>query len=228
MVKLVNFRNEKRKINKSAKMQNIILEKKLIPVAVIDSVDCAVPLAEALIGGGLNVIEVTLRTEAALEAMQAIKQHVPEMIVGAGTILDHELIPQLIDIGVSFGISPGLNPLVIESADKHKLPIMPGVITPSEIEHARAYGLDILKFFPAEAAGGATMLKALAGPYGHTGIKFIPTGGINLDNLEDYLNIGCVAAVGGSWFVAKDLVQAQKFDEISQLTKQALALIQNI
>jgi 2-dehydro-3-deoxyphosphogluconate aldolase/(4S)-4-hydroxy-2-oxoglutarate aldolase len=209
-------------------MKNNLLDKKLIPVAVIDDVAQALPLAEALLAAGLNVIEVTLRTEAALASIEIIKKSVPDMIIGAGTILDHELIPELIDKGVSFGITPGLNPLVIESAHKHNLLIMPGVITPSEIEQARNYELDILKFFPAEAAGGIAMLRALAGPYGHTGIKFIPTGGINLTNIEEYIKTPGVAAVGGSWFVAKHFLQESKYDEITRLTKQALSLINNI
>ena len=136
-------------------MKNTILSKKLIPVAVIDDTSHAQPLAEALLAAGLKVIEVTLRTKEALTCIEIIKKSAPEMIIGAGTILDHKLIPELIDKGVSFGITPGLNPLVIESAKKHDLLIMPGVMTPSEIELARNYELDVLKFFPAEAAGGA-------------------------------------------------------------------------
>jgi 2-dehydro-3-deoxyphosphogluconate aldolase / (4S)-4-hydroxy-2-oxoglutarate aldolase len=209
-------------------MNNNILDKKLIPVAVINDVNQALPLAEALLKGGLNVIEITLRTEAAMSCIEIIKKSAPEMIIGAGTILDHSLIPELIDKGVSFGITPGINPRVIESAQKHELLIIPGIITPSEIEQARNYGLEVLKYFPAEAAGGTSMLKALAGPYGHTGVKFIPTGGINLSNMASYIEISSVAAVGGSWFVANNLLQAGKYEEISRLTKEALSLINNI
>ncbi len=208
-------------------MKDRILEKKLIPVAVINDVDQALPLAEALLAAGLGVIELTLRTEAAVACIETITKSVPEMIVGAGTILDHTIIPELIDKGVSFGITPGLNPRVIEAAHKHNLHIMPGVMTPSEIEQARNYGLEVLKFFPAEAAGGTSMLTALAGPYGHTGIKFIPTGGINPANLEAYIKTPCVAAVGGSWFVAARLLQEGRYDEITDLTRQAISLIQN-
>ncbi len=199
-----------------------ILERKLIPVAVIDRVEDAAPLARALLASGLNVIEVTLRTEAALKCMQAIRSSISEMIVGAGTILDHEIVPRLIDLGVAFGVSPGLNPKIIEAAEKHQLAIMPGIMTPSEIEQARNYGLSTLKFFPAEAAGGAAMLNALAGPYGHTGIKFVPTGGISAENMASYLRIAAVAAIGGSWFVARNLVKEGKFDEITHLTRAAL------
>jgi 2-dehydro-3-deoxyphosphogluconate aldolase/(4S)-4-hydroxy-2-oxoglutarate aldolase len=209
-------------------MNNNILEKKLIPVAVIDDANHALPLAEALLEAGLNVIEITLRTEAAISCIEIIKKSAPEMIVGAGTILDHTLIPELMDKGVSFGITPGLNPRVIETANKHELLIMPGVMTPSEIEQARNYELEVLKFFPAEAAGGISMLKALAGPYGHTGLKFIPTGGINPGNMEEYIKIPCVTAVGGSWFVANKLLEESRYEEITRLTKQALSLINKI
>ncbi len=208
-------------------MKEKILDKKLIPVAVINDVSQALPLAEALLAADLQVIEVTLRTEAAISCIEIIRKSAPDMIIGAGTILDHTLIPELMDKGVSFGITPGINPLVIESAHKHNLLIMPGIITPSEIEQARSYGIDVLKFFPAEAAGGASMLNAFAGPYAHTGIKFIPTGGINLTNLEEYISINCVAAVGGSWFVASKLLQEGKYEEITKLTLQALSLIQS-
>ncbi len=208
-------------------MKTRILNKKLIPVAVINDIGQALPLAEALLAADLNVMEITLRTAAAIDCIETIRKSVPEMIIGAGTILDHKMIPELVDKGVSFGITPGINPLVIESAHKHNLLIMPGVVTPSEIEQARNYGLDVLKFFPAEAAGGTSMLKAYVGPYAHTGIKFIPTGGINLANLEAYIKIPCVAAVGGSWFVTSKLLQHGSYDEITKLTLQALSIIQS-
>ena len=202
-----------------------IIEKKLIPVTVIEDAQKAAGLADALLQADLKVIEVTLRTQAAIDSIARIKKSAPEMLVGAGTVLDHKLIPRLVDSGVSFAITPGLNPLVIESAQKHGLLIMPGVITPSEIEQARNYELQTLKFFPAEAAGGAAMLKALAGPYGHTGLRFIPTGGINSSNLPDYLALDSVAAVGGSWFVSARLVNEGNFEEITRLTREALSLI---
>ncbi len=208
-------------------MKTRILNKKLIPVAVINDIGQALPLAEALLAADLNVMEITLRTAAAIDCIETIRKSVPEMIIGAGTILDHKMIPELVDKGVSFGITPGINPLVIESAHKHNLLIMPGVVTPSEIEQARNYGLDVLKFFPAKAAGGTSMLKAYVGPYAHTGIKFIPTGGINLANLEAYIKIPCVAAVGGSWFVTSKLLQHGSYDEITKLTLQALSIIQS-
>jgi len=200
------------------------LQKRLVPVAVIDDVEQAIPLAEALLLGGLDVIEITLRTEAALGAMAAISAKVPQMTVGAGTILDAEVVPKLVDLGVTFGVAPGLNERVVEACATGGMPLVPGVITPSEVERARALGLSLLKFFPAEQAGGAAMLKALAGPYGHTGLKFVPTGGINAAKAPDYFALPTVAAVGGSWFVDRKLVNAGIYSEITRLTKEALAL----
>ncbi len=202
-----------------------VIEKvRVVPVVVIDDEESALPLAEALLSCGLNLIEITLRTEAALKAITAIRGTYPEMLVGAGTILDANIISELVDRGVSFGVSPGLDEKVLEEAQRVNLPLTPGVITPSEIDRARNLGLNLLKFFPAESAGGAKMLKALSGPYGHTGIRFIPTGGINAKNAGDYLSLSTVAAVGGSWFVDKSLVNDRKFEEIVQLTKEALSL----
>ncbi len=205
-----------------------VLQSRLMPVAVIDDSTDAVPLAQCLLESGINVIEVTLRTTAALESIKLISREVPGMMVGAGTVLDHKQVPQLIDAGVSFAITPGLNTAVIESCLKHDLLIMPGVMTPSEIELARSFQLDVLKFFPAEAAGGASTLKAFAGPYGHTGLRFIPTGGINLSNMMDYLGLSCVAAVGGSWFVASSLLQEKDFEKIRNLTREAVEQVEKL
>lgn len=200
-----------------------ILRSRLVPVAVIDRMEDAEPLAAALIAGGLTHIEVTLRTACALDAMARIRTAFPEMVVGAGTILDRTVLPKLVDMGIAFGVSPGLNPSVIEAAQKLDFTMIPGTITPSEVEHALSLGLKLLKFFPAEAAGGVEMLKALAGPYGHTGVKFVPTGGINAAKLARYLAVPTTAAVGGSWFVDRKLVHAGDFREITRLTKEAVA-----
>lgn len=195
---------------------------RLVPVAVIDRLETAEPLAEALIAGGLPHIEVTLRTPCALQAMKNIIKAFPEMTVGAGTILDADMLSELVDMGVQFGVSPGLNPQVIEKAQRLNFQMIPGVITPGEVERALSMGLKLLKFFPAEAAGGAKMLKALAGPYGHTGVKFVPTGGINREKAADYLSTPVTAAIGGSWFVDKKLVNAGNYQEVTRLTKEAL------
>lgn len=197
---------------------------RLMPVAVIPTLESAVPLANALLEAGLPHIEITLRTDCALDAMRAIRRDCPEMTVGAGTILDPEVIPELVDMGVEFGVSPGLNPSVIEKAQDLNFLMIPGVITPGEVERGLSMGLKLLKFFPAEAAGGAKMLKALAGPYGHTGVKFVPTGGINAANAQAYLDLGVTEAIGGSWFVDQKLVAAGDFAAIRSLTTEALQL----
>jgi len=197
---------------------------RLVPVAVIPTLESALPLAEALLAAGLPHIEITLRTECAMESMRQIRKEFPEMTIGAGTILDPETIPQLVDMGVAFGVSPGLNPAVVEKAQSLNFQMIPGVITPGEVERGLSMGLKLLKFFPAEAAGGAKMLKALAGPYGHTGVKFVPTGGINAANAQPYLDLSTTAAIGGSWFVDQKLVKAGEFAQIKDLTIEALKL----
>lgn len=201
-----------------------ITDSRLVPVAVIPFEESALPLAEALIEAGLPHIEITLRTECALAAIQAIRKEFPDMTIGAGTIIDPEIIPGLVDMGVAFGVSPGLNPAVVEKAQSLDFQMVPGVMTPGEVERGLAMGLKLLKFFPAEAAGGAKMLKALAGPYGHTGVKFVPTGGINSSNAAGYLDLEVTAAIGGSWFVDKKLVTGGQYSEIKALTREALAL----
>lgn len=200
---------------------------RLMPVAVIPSLETALPLANALLEAGLQHIEVTLRTDCALDAMRNIIREFPEMSVGAGTILDPEIIPELVEMGVQFGVSPGLNPAVVSKAQENDFLMIPGVITPGEVERGLSMGLKLLKFFPAEAAGGAKMLKALAGPYGHTGLKFIPTGGINAGNAQSYLDLSVTKAIGGSWFVDQKLVAAEKFNKIKELTEDALKLAES-
>jgi 2-dehydro-3-deoxyphosphogluconate aldolase/(4S)-4-hydroxy-2-oxoglutarate aldolase len=197
---------------------------RLMPVAVIPTLESALPLAESLLDAGLPHIEITLRTECALEAMRAIIKAYPDMTVGAGTIIDPSSVAELVDMGVAFGVSPGLNPAVIEEAQKQDFLMVPGVMTPGEVERGLSMGLNLLKFFPAEAAGGAKMLKALAGPYGHTGVKFVPTGGINAGNARDYLDLKVTEAIGGSWFVDQKLVAAGEFAKITELTEEALSL----
>jgi 2-dehydro-3-deoxyphosphogluconate aldolase/(4S)-4-hydroxy-2-oxoglutarate aldolase len=202
-----------------------MLAKRLLPVVVLNNLEWAAPLAEALLAGGLDVIEITMRTEAALAGMELIIEKYPQMHVGAGTVLDAELVPQLKAMGVEFAVSPGLNPRVVEAAQKAEMAIFPGVASPTEVETARAMGLKTLKFFPAELLGGVPMLKALIGPYGHTGIKFVPTGGIDASKAPGYAKLAAVAAIGGSWFVKADLMEKGKWDEIEQMTRQAIALI---
>lgn len=195
-----------------------------MPVAVIPELTQARPLAEALLEAGLPHIEITLRTPCALDAIRLIRREVPDLTVGAGTILDGDVLPELKDLGVAFGVSPGLNPKVVERAQELDFLIIPGVMTPGEVECGLSMGLKRLKFFPAEQAGGAAMLKALAGPYGHTGVRFIPTGGINPANARNYLSLSVTEAIGGSWFVDAKLVQTGDYAAIVRLTREALAL----
>jgi 2-dehydro-3-deoxyphosphogluconate aldolase/(4S)-4-hydroxy-2-oxoglutarate aldolase len=202
-----------------------ITARKIIPIAVIDDAEQAVPLAEALLAGGLDVIEITLRTPAAERALATISKTFPQMLAGAGTILDEAQIPRVAAAGGRFGVAPGLNEAVVRKAQACGLPFIPGVMTPSEVERALALGCKLLKFFPADAAGGVKMLKAIAGPYAHTGVKFIPLGGLNVTNAAEYLALPGVAAVGGSWIVERKLIAEKNWTAITKLTKEALALV---
>jgi len=201
------------------------LKQRLICVAVIDQADDAVPLAEALLAGGLKVIEVTFRTAGAAESIARIRQALPTVCVGAGTLLSADQVKQAIDAGAQFGVSPGLSEAVTRAAVDAKFPLFPGVITPSEVMRALELGCKQLKFFPAEAAGGVNMLKSLAGPFGHTGVKFIPTGGITAASLPNYLAIPQVAAIGGSWMAERKLVAEKAWSKITALTTEAIKII---
>jgi 2-dehydro-3-deoxyphosphogluconate aldolase/(4S)-4-hydroxy-2-oxoglutarate aldolase len=204
-------------------MLDRILAKRIVPVIVLDRVESAEPLAEALLAGGLDIMEITFRTAAAEESIRRIAARFPEILLGAGTLLDDEQVRRAKDAGAVFGLAPGLNPRTIATARQLDLQFSPGVMTPGEVEQALSLGCQLLKFFPAENAGGPAMLKALAGPYGHTGVKFIPTGGITSAKLADYLKLPVVAAIGGSWMVDKQLVNDGKWAEITRLTREALA-----
>ena len=201
------------------------LKTRLICVAVIDNTDDAVPLAEALLAGGLNVIEVTFRTAAAAEAIALIRRALPDMLIGAGTVLTTDQGRQASDAGAQFAVSPGLNETVLLEARALKLPFFPGVMTPTEVDRALNLGCHHLKFFPAEAAGGVTMLKALAGPFAHTGVQFIPTGGITAALLPAYLALPQVAAIGGSWMAERKLVAERAWPKITALTAEAMKSI---
>ena len=201
------------------------LEQRLLCITVVDRVEDAVPLAEALLAGGLNVMEITFRTAAAAESIHRIRQKVPGMAIGAGTLLSPEQVQQAMDVGAQFGVSPGLNESVLKAARDRNLPFFPGVMTPTEIDRALSLGWKHLKFFPAEPAGGAAMLKALAGPFAHTGVKFIPTGSINATKLPDYLAIPQVAAVGGSWMSERKLIAEKSWAKITALTAEAMKII---
>jgi 2-dehydro-3-deoxyphosphogluconate aldolase/(4S)-4-hydroxy-2-oxoglutarate aldolase len=200
-----------------------IAKKRIVPVVVLDREEDAEPLAEALLKGGLDIMEITFRTAAAEGSIRRIAKSFPEILLGAGTLLEKDQILRARDAGAVFGLAPGLNPANVAIAKECGLQFSPGVMTPSEVEQAMALGCKLLKFFPAETAGGVGMLKALSGPYGHTGVKFIPTGGVGSVNLVDYLKLPVVAAIGGSWMVDKALVAEGNWAEITRLTAQALA-----
>ena len=199
-----------------------ILAKRIIPVVVLDSAEDAEPLAEALLAGGLDIMEITFRTAAAEESIRRIATRLPEILVGAGTLLEKDQVLRAKNAGAVFGLAPGLNPEIITTANACGLQFSPGVMTPSEVEQALALGCKLLKFFPAETAGGVNMLKALAGPYAHTGVMFVPTGGVTTKNLTAYLELPVVAAIGGSWMVDKQLVNGRKWADITRITREAL------
>ena len=198
----------------------------LVPVIKLESADTAEPLAAALRDAGLPLAEVTFRTAAAADAIRRIAEAVPEVLLGAGTVLTVEQVKQAVGAGASFIVTPGFNPRVVEYCVRNGITITPGVNDPSAVEAALEYGLTVLKFFPAEASGGTAMLKALAGPYGN--VRFIPTGGVSTANLEQYLTLKNVAAVGGSWMVPSDRIAAGDFERVGQLTSDAVRLVREI
>lgn len=181
----------------------------------VEKVEHAVPLANALLKGGIDVIELTLRTPEALEALKEICANVPDMLVGVGTILTPELAKQVKDAGADFGVSPGMNPRVIKAAQEVGLPFAPGIASPSELEAAIELGCRFVKFFPAEAAGGISYLRSMGTPYKHLGIQYFPLGGLNADNMLDYLKEPNVPTIGGSWIVKQDLVNSGDWEGIT-------------
>ncbi len=203
-------------------MLDELLKRPVIPVIVIDDAKDAEPLAEALLEGGLDVIEVTCRTAAAPDALARIKNSFPDMLVGAGTVVTPEQAQMCIDVGVDFGLAPGLNPDTVRFFQKSETLFIPGIMTPSDIERGLALGCKMLKFFPAGAIGGPAMLKNLAAPYGPLGVRFCPTGGVSLDNMNDYLSMSVVSAIGGSWLATKQQIADQQWDLITQQVKDAL------
>ena len=195
---------------------------RLLPVVVLERADDAVPLARALLAGGLDVAEVTFRSDAAEESIARIAQEVPEMLIGAGTVLTPGQVDQAVGAGAQFLVTPGYNPAVVAQAVARGVPIVPGVNNPTGVETAMSAGLSLVKFFPAGPSGGVPFIKALMGPYG--GMRFIPTGGISAANLKEYLALKAVLACGGSWMVEPALIRAGAFDRITELTAEAVAL----
>jgi 2-dehydro-3-deoxyphosphogluconate aldolase/(4S)-4-hydroxy-2-oxoglutarate aldolase len=197
----------------------------LVPVVKIERAELAVQLGDAVLAGGLPCVEITFRTEAAEEAIRSIATALPNVMVGAGTVLSANQAQEAVGAGAQFIVTPGFNPKVVDWCLAHEVPITPGVATPTEIEMALDRGLNVLKFFPADVLGGTAMLKALAGPY--VGVKFIPTGGITAQNLADYLALPMVHACAGSWLAPTKLIAAQAFDEITRRVQEAVAIVRH-
>ncbi len=193
----------------------------VIAVLIIDDADHAVPLARALLAGGVDAIELTLRTPAALEALRAIREAVPEVLAGIGTVLTPGQVDEIVDAGASFGVSPGVNRRVIERAQDRGLPFAPGIVTPSDIEAALELGCRDLKFFPAEPSGGLKMLASIKAPYAHLGVRYIPLGGLNTRNMASYLSDPDVVALGGSWLAKPAVIRQADWETITATAREA-------
>ena len=198
----------------------------IVPVVVLEDAKDAKPLAQALCAGGLPCAEVTFRTAAAKESIAIMAKEFPEMLVGAGTVLTIEQVDEAVEAGAKFIVCPGFDPEIVDYCLGKNIPIFPGCITPSEVAQAVKRGLKTVKFFPAEAAGGLKMIKSMAAPY--TGVKFMPTGGINANNMKDYLEYDRIVAIGGSWMVKGDLIKNGEFDEVEAMTKEAVAKLKEV
>ena len=206
-------------------MMKRIEEMGIVPVVVIEDAKQALPLAEALCAGGLPCAEVTFRTAAARDAIREMKKK-ENMLVGAGTVLTPEQVDEAVDAGAEFIVSPGFNRNVVRRCKEKGIPVIPGVCTPTEVEMALEEGIEVVKFFPAEAAGGIAMIKAMSAPYGS--VRFMPTGGITTENLADYLSCNKVIACGGSFMVSKKLINEDQFGKIEELTREAVSLCRKI
>ena len=198
----------------------------IVPVVVLEDAENALPLAEALTAGGLACAEITFRTDAAEESIRRMCRAYPEMVVGAGTVLTREQVDRAAAAGASFIVSPGFDPEIVDYCIELNLPVFPGCVTPSEVAQAVRRGLRAVKFFPAAQFGGVAAIKALAAPY--TMMRFLPTGGVNANNLKEYLGCSKVIACGGSWMVKSDLIKAGEFQKIQELTGNAAALAKEI
>ena len=207
-------------------MNNLIAQYGVVPVVVLEDEKDALPLAEALVKGGLPVAEVTFRTAAAEGSIKAMCEAYPEMLVGAGTVLSVEQVDRALKAGARFIVTPGFDEEVVDYCIANNIPVYPGTVTPSEVTKAVKRGLNICKFFPAEQYGGVSTIKALSAPF--TTVKFMPTGGVSAKNLKDYLSCGKIVACGGSWMVKGDLIKAHEFDKIRELTAEAVALVKEI
>ena len=212
-------------MNPESGIGKALCEKQLIAVLVIDDAEDAVPVAKALLAGGVDAMELTLRTPAALEAVNSILAEVPEMTVGIGTILTREHLRDSIVAGAHFGVSPGVNPDIIKEARESEFPFGPGVMTPTDIDVSIREECRLLKFFPSESSGGLAHLKNIAAPFLHLGLKFIPLGGVTVGNLESYLESDLVGAVGGSWLAPRQSIAEKDFQKIEKNAKEARRIV---
>jgi len=209
-------------------IQDEIAKEGIIAVIEIESEKNAVPLARALLEGGITIIELMLRTPAAIPSISLIAKEVPQMYIGVGTIIEEGQASAVKkESGVRFGVSPGINREIVKEAVTANLPFVPGIATPSELEQAISLGCRVVKFFPAEGMGGLSYLKSINAPYNHLGIKYIPLGGISVDNLAGYAQFGSVLAIGGSWIASKDLITAQNWNEITRRAREAKSIWRN-
>lgn len=209
-------------------MNHTFFQKKLLPAVTLNNVDAALMLAETYLKAGLDVMEITFRTDTAVSAIRGIQKNYPEMKIGAGTLLSVDHVKAAQDAGAQFGLSPGLNEKVALAANENSFPFIPGVSTPSEIEKALDFGFNVLKLFPAGLLGGPAYIKSLEGPYGKTGILYIPMGGVNRTNLSEYLMNPFVLAAGGSWIAPGDLIKNKQFGKISEVVRQSLEIAQSV
>ena len=198
----------------------------IVPVVVLNDAKDAEPLAKALCEGGLPCAEVTFRTDAAEESIRIMSEKFPDMLVGAGTVLTTDQVDRAVAAGAKFIVSPGTNPRIVKYCVERNIPITPGTANPSDVEQALENGLDVVKFFPAEPLGGLKLIKAMAAPY--VGVKFMPTGGINANNVREYLAYDRILACGGSWMVSSDMVKAGDFAKITELTREAANIVKEI
>ncbi len=200
----------------------------IVPAIAMEKVEWALPLADALLEGGLTVVEITFRTAAAADVIRTIASERPQLLVGAGTVLSAANLEAAKLSGAGFGVAPGLNPIMVRQAQQLNLPFVPVVATPSDIEAGLELGCQLLKFFPAEALGGVAMLEALSGPYKHTGVKFMPTGGVSAANLAQYLKADTVAVVGGTWIAKKEDLAAGRWAEIKTRCQKAVEIVRQV
>ncbi|MFP4191383.1 MAG: bifunctional 4-hydroxy-2-oxoglutarate aldolase/2-dehydro-3-deoxy-phosphogluconate aldolase [Candidatus Hydrogenedentota bacterium] len=198
---------------------------RVVPVIAIEEPDKALPLADALIDGGLPVAEITFRTKAAAEVIRTLRREKPDLVVGAGTVLSLENAAAAVEAGAQFAVAPGLNPKIVAAARDRGMPFMPGIATPSELERALELECPIQKFFPSEALGGTKLLKAMTGPYAHTGVRFVPTGGVNAGNLAEYLATPGVIAVGGTWVATKQDIATDAWDTVAQRCREVADIV---